>query len=45
LNKDILHPKMKRRIENPRIICIDCPLEYNKGESKTDIEITKANDF
>ncbi|ETO10446.1 CCT chaperonin gamma subunit [Reticulomyxa filosa] len=45
LNKDILHPKMKRRIENPRIICLDCPLEYNKGESHTNIEITKTGDF
>jgi chaperonin GroEL (HSP60 family) len=32
LNKDITHPKMRRRIENPRIVLLDCPLEYKKGE-------------
>lgn len=45
LNKDIVHPKMKRRIENPRIILLDCPLEYKKGESQTALEITKEEDF
>jgi T-complex protein 1 subunit gamma len=41
LNKDITHPKMRRRIENPRIILLDCTLEYKKGESQTNIEISK----
>ena len=27
LNKDVTHPKMRRRIENPCIILLDCPLE------------------
>ncbi|KAL2160067.1 hypothetical protein VTH06DRAFT_1722 [Thermothelomyces fergusii] len=45
LNKDITHPKMRRRIENPRIILLDCPLEYKKGESQTNIEITKEDDW
>ena len=27
------------------IICLDCPLEYNKGESHTNIENTKDDDF
>ncbi|XP_048732681.2 T-complex protein 1 subunit gamma-like [Ostrea edulis] len=45
LNKDIVHPKMKRRIENPRILLLDCNLEYKKGESQTNIEITKEEDF
>merc|ERR1719402_1140911 len=26
-NKDVTHPKMKRRIENPRILLLDCNLE------------------
>lgn len=30
LNKDITHPKMRRYIENPRIVLLDCPLEYKK---------------
>ncbi|KRZ67418.1 T-complex protein 1 subunit gamma [Trichinella papuae] len=34
LNKDVLHPKMRRYIENPRIILLDGALEYKKAESK-----------
>ena len=45
VNKDITHPKMRRRIENPRIMLLDCPLEYKKGESQTNIEITKEEDW
>ncbi|QDS70964.1 T-complex protein 1 subunit gamma [Venturia effusa] len=45
LNKDITHPKMRRHIENPRIVLLDCPLEYKKGESQTNIEITKEEDW
>jgi T-complex protein 1 subunit gamma len=45
LNKDITHPKMRRRIENPRIVLLDCSLEYKKGESQTNIEITKETDW
>ncbi|RKP22734.1 chaperonin Cpn60/TCP-1 family, partial [Syncephalis pseudoplumigaleata] len=26
--------------ENPRIVLLDCPLEYKKGESQTNIEVT-----
>ena len=45
LNKDITHPKMRRRIEYPRILLLDCPLEYKKGESQTAIEISKEEDW
>ncbi|QRV95243.1 TCP-1/cpn60 chaperonin family (T-complex protein 1) [Ceratobasidium sp. AG-Ba] len=45
INKDITHPKMRRRIANPRIILLDCPLEYKKGESQTNIEISKEEDW
>ena len=45
LNKDITHPSMRRRIENPRVILLDCPLEYKKGESQTNIEISKEEDW
>ncbi|KAL2051204.1 hypothetical protein ABVK25_008452 [Lepraria finkii] len=45
LNKDITHPKMRRMIENPRVILLDCPLEYKKGESQTNIEISKEDDW
>lgn len=39
-NKDITHSKMRRRIEKPRIMLLDCPLEYKKGESQTNVEIS-----
>ncbi|CAG9117035.1 unnamed protein product [Plutella xylostella] len=39
INKDVTHAKMRRYIENPRIILLDCNLEYKKGESQTNIEI------
>lgn len=45
LNKDVVHPKMRRYIENPRIILLDCPLEYKKGESQENYEITKEADW
>ncbi len=44
-NKDVTHPKMSRRIENPRILLLDCNLEYKKGESQTNIEMMKEEDF
>lgn len=45
LNKDITHPKMRRRIINPRIVLLDCPLEYKKGESQTNVEIGRSEDW
>jgi T-complex protein 1 subunit gamma len=36
---------MKRKIKNPRVILLDCPLEYKKGESMTNMEFTKEDDF
>jgi T-complex protein 1 subunit gamma len=45
LNKDITHASMKRRIENPRIVLLDCTLEYKKGESQTNIEITNEDSW
>merc|ERR1719249_339550 len=44
-NKDVTHPKMKRKIENPRILLLDCNLEYKKGESQTNIEIMNEGDY
>jgi T-complex protein 1 subunit gamma len=44
-NKDVTHSKMRRRIENPRILLLDCPLEYKKGESQTNVEIMNDEDF
>ena len=44
LNKDITHTGMRREIKNPRVLLMDCPLEYKKGESKTDVEMKKSGD-
>jgi T-complex protein 1 subunit gamma len=44
-NKDITHPKMRRYIKNPRVILLDCPLEYKKGESMTNLEMMKETDM
>jgi len=40
INKDVVHAKMRRRIEKPRILLLDCTLEYKKGESATQIELS-----
>jgi T-complex protein 1 subunit gamma len=46
MNKDVVAPgRMKRRIENPRVMLLDCPLEYKKGENQTNVEITKEEDW
>lgn len=44
-NKDVTSANMRRRIENPRIILVDCPLEYKKAESQTNVEITEEKDW
>jgi len=41
--KDLTHPKMRKVIENPRIILLDSPLEYKKGESQMNVEITDTD--
>jgi T-complex protein 1 subunit gamma len=45
VNKDIVHPKMRRTIKNPRILLLDCNLEYKKGESQTNMEMSKDSDM
>jgi T-complex protein 1 subunit gamma len=45
LNKDVVHPSMRREISNPRIVLLDCNLEYKKGESQTNIEMSKESDW
>lgn len=36
---------MRREIKNPRIVLLDCPLEYKKGESVTNMEMMKESDM
>lgn len=45
INKDIIHPQMRRRIENPRVIILESPLEYKKGESQTNYEFSDEHSF
>ncbi|KAH8872260.1 T-complex protein 1 subunit gamma [Schistosoma japonicum] len=45
INKDVVHPRMSRKIENPRILLMDCNLEYKKGESQTTMELSDEKDF
>jgi len=45
-NKDLVLPgRMRRRIEKPRILLLDCPLEYKKGENQTNVELSKEEDW
>ena len=44
-NKDITHQKMKRLIKNPRVLLLDCPLEYKKAESMLNVEIVDDKDW
>jgi len=44
--KDVVLPsRMRRRIERPRVVLLDCPLEYKKGESQTSVEMTREEDW
>ncbi len=44
--KDVVLPgRMRRSIKKPRILLLDCPLEYKKGENQTNVELTKEEDW
>jgi T-complex protein 1 subunit gamma len=44
--KDVVSPeRMRRSIQNPRILLLDCPLEYKKGENQTAVELVNEADF
>ena len=44
--KDVVAPgRMARTLRRPRILLLDCPLEYKKGESQTNVEVTKEEDW
>ncbi|KAL3150294.1 T-complex protein 1 subunit gamma [Trebouxia sp. C0010 RCD-2024] len=44
--KDVVAPgRMRRKIHKPRILLLDCPLEYKKGENQTNVEIEKEEDW
>ena len=44
--KDVVAPgRMRRKIAAPRVLLLDCPLEYKKGENQTNVELTKEEDW
>ena len=44
--QDVVSPgRMRRKIHNPRVLLLDCPLEYKKGENQTNVELTKEEDW
>ena len=45
INKDLVHAQMRKEIKNPRVILLDCTLEYKKGESMTNMEFRNENDL
>lgn len=45
IEKDLVHSQMRKNIENPKILILDCPLEYRKGESVTNMEFSNKEDF
>lgn len=45
MNKDVTHGQMRREIRNPRVLLLDCTLEYKKAESQTAMNMTKDTDM
>ena len=45
LNKGATSSKTRKNAENLRTILLDCPLEYRKGGSQTNIEIAGESDW
>jgi len=45
IEKDITHPKMRRKIVLPRIILLDCNLEYKKSQNPVNHKIKEATDW
>lgn len=44
--KDVVAPgRMRRKIHDPRVLLLDCPLEYKKGENQTNVELTREEDW
>ena len=44
--KDVVAPgRMRRKIAAPRVLLLDCPLEYKKGENQTNVELSREEDW
>eukprot|EP01123_Difflugia_compressa_P002704 TRINITY_DN1348_c0_g1_i2.p1 TRINITY_DN1348_c0_g1~~TRINITY_DN1348_c0_g1_i2.p1 ORF type:complete len:560 (+),score=106.11 TRINITY_DN1348_c0_g1_i2:31-1680(+) len=45
IEKDITHSKMRRKILNPRIILLDCNLEYKKSQNKVNHQVKDGKEW
>ncbi|ELA48141.1 T-complex protein 1, gamma subunit [Vavraia culicis subsp. floridensis] len=45
VNKSLIHSEMRREIRDPRVIVLDTPIEYKKGESKTSYELKNQAEY
>ena len=39
LNKEAVSCEMRRVVKNPRVVLLDCPLEYKKANSQLNIQL------
>ena len=44
-NKDVTHPRDAAEDRATSRLLLDCPLEYKKGDSNANVEITKEEDW
>jgi T-complex protein 1 subunit gamma len=45
IEKDITHSKMRRKIVNPRVILLDCNLEFKKSQNPLNYKIDRAPEW
>lgn len=45
LQKEVLHPSMPKQIDQAKVLLIDFPLEYRKGENQAHIEMHRKEAF
>ena len=43
--KDVSHAKMRRKISKPKILLLDCDIEFKKGETRSNFEISKGDEW
>lgn len=43
ISKDVSHPKMRRKISNPKILLLDCNIEFKKSEMRSNFEISEGH--
>lgn len=45
MEKDITHSKMRRKIANPRVVLLDCNLEFKKSQNPVNHKVSNAPDW